>query len=94
MALKTSKAKKKGSKVGRDGRTATRPVRKVEQTDSLDRILLRLSAKPYNEMLKKIESGKKRLDQERRVALELGSRILLKAQKVRDSIMSSTKKPR
>ena len=70
---------------------AIKRVRKVLSTDAIDKVLLKMAAKPYDKILKQIESGKKRLDQERRTALDLGTKILDKAKKVRDSLMANSK---
>ncbi len=61
------------------------------QIDSLDQILLNMAAKPYDQILKRIEASKKRLNEERRLALKLGTRILNKAKRVRDSLMNPAK---
>jgi hypothetical protein len=63
-------------------------VRKLVHVEALDQILLAMAAKPYDQILKKIELGKKRLNEERRIALQLGTRILNRAKKVRDSLIS------
>lgn len=70
---------------------AKRRQRRVLRVDALDQILLRMAAKPYEKILKKIEVGKKRISDERRMALLLGSRILNKAKKVRDSLIRASK---
>lgn len=67
---------------------------KVVRMDALDQLLLKITAKPYNKILKQIKLGKQKLSDERKLALQLGSRILKKAKEVRDSLMSSSPKNR
>lgn len=62
--------------------------------DSLDQLLLKVTATPYNKILAQIKIGKKKLSDERKLALRLGTRILAKAKEVRDSLMSSSSKNR
>ena len=85
--LQKPKAKVKAKPRAKKARRQT--ARRQTQIDVLDQLLLNLAAKPYDKILKQIESGRKRLDEERRIALEVGSRILSKAKKVRDSLISS-----
>jgi hypothetical protein len=89
---------KKRIQIRKSKQTAKRPVkragkrvRRITQIDALDTILLRMASEPYDRILKQIEVGKKRINDERRLALQLGQRILAKARKVRDSIISQPK---
>ncbi|OFZ18644.1 MAG: hypothetical protein A2Z20_04730 [Bdellovibrionales bacterium RBG_16_40_8] len=66
-------------------------IRKVVRIDALDRVLLSMAAKPYDKILQKIKLGKKRLNDERGLALQIGNRILDKAKKVRDSLINTNK---
>lgn len=65
---------------------------KVSKVDALDQLLLKMTAKPYNQILKQIKIGKRKLSDERKLALQIGTRILEKAKEVRDSLMPSSKK--
>lgn len=84
------KAKSKGKT-----KLAAKPLPKVKksatrravQVEALDRVLLKMAAQPYDKILKQIEVGKKKLDEERRLALQVGNRILTKAKEVRDSLI-------
>ncbi|MCB0349658.1 MAG: hypothetical protein KDD38_00650 [Bdellovibrionales bacterium] len=68
-------------------------VRKITRIEALDQMLLKLAAKPYDKIIKQIKSSRKRLNEERRLALQVGGQILNKAKKVRDSLISTSKKP-
>ncbi len=87
---KLSKAVKNHPKVIK----AKPTLKKVTKMDALDQLLLKMTAKPYNKFLKQIKIGKKKLSDERKLALQLGTRILEKAKEVRDSLMVSTTKTR
>lgn len=92
----TPQKKKSSSRKAKVGQFSKKSInariRKVVQIDALDQVLLNMTAKPYDKILKQIEVGKKRLDEERRLALQLGIRILNKAKKVRDSLIHSAKR--
>lgn len=90
---KATRTKKNTSKKIKKS-VASKRVRKVLQVDVLDKILLEMAKKPYSKIIGQIELGKKRLNEERRLALQLGTRILSKAKKVRDSLMNSAKSSR
>jgi hypothetical protein len=64
----------------------------IRDSVNLDQVILDLAAGPYNQILKQIEKSKKKLDQESRVALLLGSRILEKARDVRDQLVQQAQK--
>jgi hypothetical protein len=64
------------------------------RAEVIDQVILSLAARPYSKIMKQIEIGKKRLNDERRMALELGSRILSKAKEVRDSLIQRTRAAR
>jgi len=85
-----TKIKIKKSKV----RKPSKSLSKVLHVDRLDKVLLKMAARPYQKILKQIETGKKKLDEDRRMALELGSRILERAKRVRDNLMNVPKSPR
>jgi len=94
---------KKTSSKATSKKTSSKPRAKVvkstgkkaaSKADVIDQVLLRLAARPYGKIMKQIEAGRKRLDSERRMALELGSRILSKAKEVRDSLIQRTRAAR
>jgi len=101
---KKSRTKKKTATRSKPVIKAIKSVRKtVEKSvqrranlrpEVIDQVLLRLAARPYNKIMKQIESGRKRLNDERRIALELGTRILEKAKEVRDSLIQRTRATR
>jgi hypothetical protein len=93
VQIKKPKTKKK-SAAKRIKKTAKKRLSRVLQMDAVDRLLLKMAAKPYAKILDQIESGKKRLDEERQVAYQLGSRILTKAKSVRDSLIGVAKSRR
>lgn len=64
-------------------------IRKLMRIETIDQILLSMAAKPYDKILKQIQSGKKRINDERKLALQMGTKILNRAKKVRDSLISS-----
>ncbi len=64
-----------------------------KRAEKLDKILLKLAPGPYNQILKQIQSGKRRIDEERQLALQLGGRILEKVNEVRSSLPLSRKRP-
>lgn len=63
------------------------------RAEKLDKILLKLAPGPYNQVLKQIQSGKRRIDEERQLALQLGGRILEKVKEVRSSLPLARKRP-
>ena len=78
-------------------KTAARPKKSKTQSRRnknahLDDLILDLASVPYTKILKQIEVGKKRINEERRVALLLGNRILDRAKEVRDQIVSEAQK--
>jgi len=84
-------AKKSVKNSAKKSPTLNSRIKKVVQIDALDQILLNMAQKPYDKILKQIEMGKQRINEERRLALKLGMRILNKAKKVRDSLISPSK---
>lgn len=97
VSSRTKKPAKKISKKSSAKIKATKRLRKSQgngSSDILDKILLAMRQRPYSKLLTQIEVGKKRLSEERKLALELGLRVLSKAREVRDSIMSSSKSTR
>ncbi len=66
--------------------------KKIQDSMHLDQMILDLAAGPYKQILKQIEKSKIKLDQESRVALLLGSRILEKARLVRDQLVQQAQK--
>ncbi len=99
----TKKVSKKPAKVTRVAPAAPKRVARTKavgsksrmsakvRADLVDQVLLKLANPPYLKILKQIENGKKRLNEERRLALELGSRILNKAKEVRDTLIQRTR---
>jgi hypothetical protein len=83
--LAAKSAKKKSSKKP----SQTQLV--VAKLEALDKILLKLAPGPYTQVLKQIETGKRRIGEERKLALEIGARILEKAKEVRDSLITRTR---
>ena len=75
-----TKVKKRSAKIS----VLTAQAKK--RTEKLDQMLLKLAPGPYGKILKQIQSSKRRIDEERRLALQLGDRILKKVKEVRDSL--------
>ncbi len=57
-----------------------------KRAEKLDKMLLKLAPGPYTQILKQIQTSKRRINEERQLALQLGERILAKAKEVRASI--------
>jgi hypothetical protein len=99
VQLKTAKSSKNktGDKKSRTSKS-TKKKSVIVKIEMIDKLLLKLGKNPYANLISTIEKGtregKKRLNAERRLALKLGQRILLKAKKVRDSLMESAKSSR
>jgi hypothetical protein len=93
--LKKSKGKNKTrSKLKSASKSVSKSVKsmtKILKIEAIDQKLLQMASSKYNKILSQIESGKKRINDERRIALQIGSRILSKAKQVRDSLMTSPK---
>ncbi len=81
------KVKKRSAKISTLTAEAKRRAEKV------DKILLKLAPGPYGKILKQIQSGRRRIDEERRLALQLGGRILEKVREVRDSLPLKRQRP-
>jgi hypothetical protein len=62
---------------------------KALQLESLDKLLLKLT--PYEKVRANLKLGQKRLEEERRFALQLGSQILNKAKDVREQLVKHYK---
>ena len=67
------------------------PIRRVVKIEALDQVLLGMAANRYEKILQQIQLGKKRFNDDRKLALQIGNRILDKAKKVRDSLMGPNK---
>jgi hypothetical protein len=66
----------------------------IVKTDVVDQMILKLAGPPVKKILNQFKIGKKRLSDDRRLAIELGTRILEKAKLVRDSIIQRTRAAR
>jgi hypothetical protein len=71
-----------------------KPVVTPLKAERADQALLNLANKPYAKLLKQIKKGKALLKEERRLAVDMGLRILTKAKAVRDSLMQRSRSPR
>lgn len=83
-AKKTTAAKKVTKKTNKKAVGA-----KALQLDNLDKLLLKLT--PYEKVRANLKLGQKRLEEERRFALQLGSQILDKAKDVRAQLVKHYK---
>lgn len=78
-------------------RKAPRKVarKKVRLTELLDRSLLEIAAKQYARVLKEVAKSRKKLDrcldEEKRIAIQLGERIMAKAREVVKETLLATK---
>jgi hypothetical protein len=54
----------------------------------LDHRLLDIATQQYARVLREVKKGKKRLDDEKKLALQLGERIIAKAREVKASLTS------
>lgn len=89
-------AKKSRNKVGKLARTAQKVVRAAKVvkakklTDLLDRRLLEIATQQYARLMREVAKGRKKLDRriddEKRIALQLGERIIAKAREVKEMI--------
>jgi len=65
---------------------------KALRLEQLDRLLLKLAPVPYEKLRGQIILGKNRINEERKLALTLGTRILNKAKDVRGQLMKAYRK--
>jgi hypothetical protein len=89
-ARKTTKGKKITTPKKLAKRTNKKAIgAKTLQLENLDKLLLKLT--PYEKVRANLKRGQKRLEEERRFALQLGSQILDKAKDVREQLVKHYK---
>ncbi len=67
-------------------------IRRVLQIGVLDKELLAITTKPYEDMLDKLTEGKRILDADRKLIVDIGRKILQRAKDVRQSLLNNNKK--
>jgi hypothetical protein len=86
-SVKKSAATKKTTLAGKAQR-----IVKTRLTELLDRRLLEIASKQYARVLREVAKGRKRIDRriddEKKLALQLGERIIAKAREVKASLTS------